>query len=382
MESALVKFEFLDGDCYRFNGVEYRYDDISSLKSNIGDIYHYLYSQIPVELTVDKYFYTGKEVVFAIIESMDGSVGNNKSIITDVLKEVLDYYVEIINEFNQEENFKVILEGLHQIDLRLFDIILNKFPMDYRRKLINLMSQNVYNFQKINYELIKEKNNLQNELKEVKKELENFKNTKKNKPAVELYHDINQDFLSLEKKYRWLFISSIILTLVLTIGYDPLLGIGGNILSLTCSLNSTWIDACATLSKPSLYPFNGDTLKFVMFKLTVLIVGVTLTTYFLRLSGFYQLKQEQAKQTKLELSAFPDFVSGMDPSVANNLRQELALKYFGKEIDKTMIEKNGDLFQEQIKAGTELIKASVEMVKTVKPSTAKEEDAKDKNKTE
>lgn len=174
--------------------------------------------------------------------------------------------------------------------------------------------------------------------------------------------------MKLEKKYRNLFIGAILATLLLTIGYDPLLGIGGNLLSLACSLNSSWLDSCATLSKPSIYSFNGDTLKFVMFKLTVLIVGVTLTTYFLRLSGFYQLKQEQAKQTKLELSAFPDFVSGMDPNVANNLRQELALKYFGKEIDKTMIEKNGDLFQEQIKAGTELIKASAEMVKSMKPS--------------
>ena len=382
MESALVKFEFLDGDYYKFNDTLYDYNDMSSLKTNIGGIYHYLYSQLPEGVVADKYFYKGAEVVYAIIDSIDGSIGSNKTIITDVLKDVLDMYVGIIHNFNENKNISIIVEGLQKVDFRLFDIILKEFPDVYRMNLINLMAKNLYDFRILNYELSREKSRLNIDFNEAKKELENFKNTKKNKPAVQLYHEINQDFLSLEQKYRKLFISTIILTLVLTIGYDPLLGIGGNLLSLGCSLNSTWIDACATLSKPSLYPFNGDTLKFVMFKLTVLIVGVTLTTYFLRLSGFYQLKQEQAKQTKLELSAFPDFVSGMDPSVANNLRQELALKYFGKEIDKTMIEKNGDLFQDQIKAGTELIKASAEMVKTVKPSAAKEENAKDNNKTE
>ncbi|ENU93590.1 hypothetical protein F971_00848 [Acinetobacter vivianii] len=384
MENALIKFEFLDGDYYKFNDTLYEYNDISSLKSNIGGIYKYLYSKLPENASVDKDFYAGREVIYAIIDFMGENLGNKKVIVVDILKDVLNCYVKIMHNFNQNNNFSIILEGAQEVDLMLFDIVNNKFPQDYKFKYFFLMAGNSCEFKDLNYELSIEKNKLKKELSEAKKELESFKNTKKNKPAVQLYHEINQDFLILEKRYRRFFISIIILTLVLTIGYDPLLGIGGNFLSLACSLNSSWIDACATLSKPSLYPFNGDTLKFVMFKLTVLIVGVTLTTYFLRLSGFYQLKQEQAKQTKLELSAFPDFVSGMDPSVANNLRQELALKYFGKEIDKTMIEKNGDLFQEQIKAGTDLIKASAEMVKTVKPSTAKEEDseAKDKNKTE
>lgn len=215
-----------------------------------------------------------------------------------------------------------------------------------------------------------------------RKDLDRFENSQKNKPAVDLYKDVKTDFETLEQRYRKYFIVSIIITLLIAIGYNPLIGIWANVISLSCSFTNNYFSACLEIQNPIIYPVNSDTLKFIFFKLGVLAVGITFTTYFLRLSSFYQLKQEQAKQTKLELEAFPDYVSGMDSSIANNLRQELALKYFGKEIDKTMIEKNGDLIQEQIKAGTELIKASAEMVKSVKPSSTKEEDTKDKNKTE
>ncbi|MFN3288924.1 MAG: hypothetical protein ACK410_00475 [Acinetobacter sp.] len=197
-------------------------------------------------------------------------------------------------------------------------------------------------------------------------QLARYMNTVKNKPAVDLYDNINKDFQDLEKKYRNFFLTSIVITLFLAIAYDPLLGIGGNVHSFTCSINQNLVSGCAEIVKSELYPFNSDSLKYILYKLAILIVGVTLTTYFLRLSSFYQLKQEQAKQTKLELEAFPDYVSGMDKTVANNLRQELALKYFGKEIDQTQTDKIGDLIKDQLAAGTEMIKASAEMVKNVK----------------
>jgi len=206
--------------------------------------------------------------------------------------------------------------------------------------------------------------NRQNDL--MLEQLARYTNTVKNKPAVALYDNINKNFENLEKKYRKYFLTSIVITLFLAIAYDPLLGIGGNVHSFACSINQNSVSGCAEIVKSKLYPFNSDSLKYILYKLAILIVGATLTTYFLRLSSFYQLKQEQAKQTKLELEAFPDYVSGMDKSVANNLRQELALKYFGKEIDHTQTDKIGDLIKDQLAAGTELIKASVEMVKNTK----------------
>lgn len=199
-------------------------------------------------------------------------------------------------------------------------------------------------------------------------QLARYTNTVKNKPAVTLYDNINKDFEILEKKYRKYFLASIVITLFLAIAYDPLLGIGGNFLNSVCSISYDYFSVCSEIIDSKIYPFNSDSLKYILYKLAILIVGVTLTTYFLRLSSFYQLKQEQAKQTKLELEAFPDYVSGMDKSVANNLRQELALKYFGKEIDHTQTDKIGDLIKDQLTAGTELIKVSAEMVKSVKSS--------------
>lgn len=206
--------------------------------------------------------------------------------------------------------------------------------------------------------------NRQNDL--MSEQLARYTNTVKNKPAVALYDNINKNFEDLEKKYRKYFLTSIVITLFLAIAYDPLIGIGGNVHSFACSINQNSVLGCSEIVKSKLYPFNSDSLKYILYKLAILIVGITLTTYFLRLSSFYQLKQEQAKQTKLELEAFPDYVSGMDKSVANNLRQELALKYFGKEIDRTQTDKIGDLIKDQLAAGTELIKASAEMVKNTK----------------
>lgn len=224
---------------------------------------------------------------------------------------------------------------------------------------------NLYRIEKLRSDLQIQK--LDYQLDNVTAKLENFINSSKNKPAVTLYDNINKHFTSLEEKYRKYFLSSIIITLFLTVTYDPLLGIGGNLESLTCSINKNLID-CNGVVKSEIFPFNSDSLKYLLYKLSILIVGITLTTYFLRLSNFYQLKQEQAKQTKLELEAFPDYVSGMESSLANELRQELALKYFGKEIDQNQNDKTSDLLQEQLKVGTEFIKASAEIMKTVKPN--------------
>ncbi len=212
-------------------------------------------------------------------------------------------------------------------------------------------------------------------------ELRNYTNAAKNKSAIILYEETNKDFLKLEEKYRNYFMISIFITLLIAIGYNPLFTISENVLKLLCGISLNYLEVCTIFPKFDLYPFNSNSLIFIFFKLAVLTVGITLTTYFLRLSSFYQLKQEQAKQTKLELEAFPDYVSGMDETIANNLRQELALKYFGKEIDKTLIDKNGDLLQEQVKAGTELIKASTEMVKSVKPEGSTSDTAESESST-
>lgn len=164
-----------------------------------------------------------------------------------------------------------------------------------------------------------------------------------------------------------------------TVGYNPLIGIWDNILGLSCSLSINTSTNCLTLNNQILYPFNGNTLKYIIFKFAILLVGITLSTYFLKLTSFYQLRQEQAKQTKLELEAFPDYVSGMDQDVANNIRKELALKYFGKDVDKTQIDKSGDLLQDQMKINTDILKATIDLFKSTTSVNTKDDDTKMKN---
>ncbi|MCM8510954.1 hypothetical protein J0904_02480 [Acinetobacter bereziniae] len=156
----------------------------------------------------------------------------------------------------------------------------------------------------------------------------------------------------------------------MAIGYKPGIGLADNfILGIRSLIPSSLLWYLPDFMNDIAYSpidfksLNLTSVQFILFKLAILIVGLTLTTYFLRLSNFYQLRQEQAKQTKLELEAYPEYVSGLDKDVANKIREELALKYFGQELDRTASEKMGSIVQEQLSVGTELIRASTELVR-------------------
>ncbi|MGR0306007.1 hypothetical protein [Acinetobacter beijerinckii] len=371
---------FFDGG-FSYRGVDYHSNDILVYVPVIIDCLN----DVKELSKRNKYFDHSqrvelqKVVLIEVIQIFKNFEESEKNNLIGYLNEALYEYLDFLNTVNESEVFANELNAtINSVSIKIKKIFDSEIGNLYRLQLMYAFAKECI----IQREAIERKDlELSSTLKlysEKSIELAKYENEKKNKPAVVLYDDIHKDFSNLEKRNRAFFIIAILLTLFLTIGYDPLIRIGENIHSLACSINSSKVTGCDEIIKVALYPFNSETLKFITFKLAILIVGISLTTYFLRLSSFYQLKQEQAKQTKLELSAFPDFVSGMEPSIANNLRQELALKYFGKEIDKTMIEKNGDLLQEQIKAGTDLIKASAEMVKNVKPSSTKEEEVEKK----
>ncbi|MDC4502213.1 hypothetical protein NQ800_18955, partial [Acinetobacter baumannii] len=67
----------------------------------------------------------------------------------------------------------------------------------------------------------------------------------------------------------------------------------------------------------------------------------------------------------VEITAFPIHVRSLEKADKDELIKELALKYFGKDLDQTQNDKVGNLMKDQLTAGTELIKASAEMVKNV-----------------
>lgn len=110
---------------------------------------------------------------------------------------------------------------------------------------------------------------------------------------------------------------------------------------------------------------------FLIITIKILIVTITITlcTLFLRRASHAKKLYEQAYQTHVEIKAFPIHVRSLKEEDTHELIKELALKYFGKELDQTQNDKVGDLMKDQLAAGTELIKASAELVKAKGGST-------------
>lgn len=323
--------------------------------------------------------------------------------------EKLDILVRVINtlvNFDEEnhkldEKFLFILSIINKKFNKFieYDISVTELLREINTTLDNELAEifknyldpnfNLFTFKQLSKTSLEEKLTnlkLKDELISVQKyysdnlvRLNKIENSNKNQSSADIYSKIENDFKKLEAKYRFYFFTFVILTFMFTVGYNPLIGIWDNIVGLSCSLSINTNPNCLTLNNQTLYPFNGNTLKYIIFKFAILLVGITLSTYFLKLTSFYQLRQEQAKQTKLELEAFPDYVSGMDQDVANNIRQELALKYFGKDVDKTQIDKSGDLLQDQMKINTDILKATIDLFKSTTSINGKDGDSKMKS---
>ncbi|MEN8319772.1 hypothetical protein [Acinetobacter junii] len=131
--------------------------------------------------------------------------------------------------------------------------------------------------------------------------------------------------------------------------------------------NSLILTGCCTFFS-ILYTLNTPVEKinwlvFVSIKVLIVAVGVTLCTLFLRRSAHAKKLHEKAYQTHVEINAYPIFIKSLNEDDQREITKELALRYFGNDIDQTQNDKIGDLMQDQLVAGTELIKASAEMLK-------------------
>jgi len=131
--------------------------------------------------------------------------------------------------------------------------------------------------------------------------------------------------------------------------------------------NSLIITVCCT-SLSIAYTFNIpiDQINwpvFISVKLLIIAVGITLCTLFLRRSAHSKKLYEKAYQTHVEINAYPIFIKSLKDEDQQKITKELALRYFGNDMDQTQNDKIGDLVQNQLSAGTELIRASAEMVK-------------------
>lgn len=106
-------------------------------------------------------------------------------------------------------------------------------------------------------------------------------------------------------------------------------------------------------------------IEFWVLKASILAVGITLITYFLKQSTHYQRLADQNYQTQVELQAYPSFMESIPTEEAASVRKELALKYFGREIDEAAHKDMSNLISDQMKNTTEMVKATTEAIKNL-----------------
>lgn len=118
--------------------------------------------------------------------------------------------------------------------------------------------------------------------------------------------------------------------------------------------------------KQELVPHLFSTIEFWAVKVSLLLVGITLISYFLKQSAHYQRLADQNYQTQVELQAYPSFMESIPTEEAASVRKELALKYFGREIDGAAHKDMSNLISDQMKSTTEMVKATTEAIKNLK----------------
>ncbi|NNP73907.1 hypothetical protein A7P53_15080 [Acinetobacter defluvii] len=121
------------------------------------------------------------------------------------------------------------------------------------------------------------------------------------------------------------------------------------------------------------FPYTDTTkVNFILSKILTFSIVITLGTLFLRKASHLRKQYDQAYQTSLELQALPLYLENIDVEHHSEIYKNLAEKYFGKELDQTQNDKIGDLMQEQLSAGTELVRASAELVRAKSESGGNE----------
>lgn len=184
---------------------------------------------------------------------------------------------------------------------------------------------------------------IQNATMQTEAELSSFRklrNIADNAMTEKIYDKAVDRYRKLEVDYRNLFYSSIGITLIFSI--------------LVFSL------------KGQLVPSFFSNIEFWAIKISLLAVGITLITYFLKQSTHYQRLADQNYQTQIELQAYPSFMESIPTDEAASVRKELALKYFGREIDGSVHKDMGNLVVDQMKSTTEMVKATTDAIKKLK----------------
>ena len=198
--------------------------------------------------------------------------------------------------------------------------------------------------------LIEENNNFLEKMDHARSDLvtevENFRrlrNIADNAKTEDIYNNAVIKYGKAEKKYRYLFLGTLLIVILVSLKLWD-----------TDYINNI-------INQPSY----AKSAIFWSVKITTLIAGITLITYFLKQSVHYQRLAEQNYQTQLELQAYPSFMESIPTEEAASVRKELAIKYFGREIDGTAHKDMSNLISDQMKSTTDMVKATTEAIKNL-----------------
>lgn len=257
--------------------------------------------------------------------------------IAENLKQIIMSYNVENDDLSYLDTFQVALSNIINEYSEENYFLLPKYIGNTRGSLVGIESFiRTFNLDKQRYNLVVS-NEIKSILEEAKQELEDFKETKniiKNLKSVDYYSEECEKYMSRHYTYLVLFLITILVALTISV-----------------------ISVC---SEPK---FFLDKFDYWFLKGSFILVVITLVSYFIKQSSHYQSLADQANQTRLELQAFPTFITGVEKADEVAIRKELALKYFGREVDKTAHKDISNLISDQIKNTTEMVKAVTEVIK-------------------
>lgn len=261
----------------------------------------------------------------------------------------------LINKNRYNEEIKYNLDKIESLKLE-HDSLTNDFTI-LGKDVIELKNSLTKNNEKLiktnnkNDELILKLSNSNEELQNItieknriQAELLQFEN----EPTTTAYDEAAVKYTDLYEKFRnyfYLSITGIILIIFIMIYLKS------NIIS---SIDFTLINNN-----------NSGQVEYWIIKISLMLIGMTLANYFLKQSSHYQRLADQHHQTSVELKAYPYFMNSVPLEHSIEIRKELALKYFGKEIDSASHKNMSNLISDQMKSTTDMVKATTDVIKNI-----------------
>ena len=281
-------------------------------------------------------------------------ISNNISIILSEAKKIERHFKE---KFDNNENMKISFNEFRNLSDLMGNVsteFIKEFEKERNEKLeilkyqLETLNKSIFSFRKL-----KENFNdylriyINQSVNSVNKELEVFRrlrNLADNAKTEDIYNSAVIKYRKAENNYRYLFLGTLIIVILVSLKLWD-----------TDYINNI-------INQPSY----AKSAIFWSVKITTLIASITLITYFLKQSAHYQRLADQNYQTQLELQAYPTFMESIPTDEAASVRKELALKYFGREIDGTAHKDMSNLISDQMKSTTEMVKATTEAIKNLK----------------